>query len=274
MLLLRWLKRRAAFREEDFEDTLLAIFYTKDGKPDTSLSVYEIAGEAPQVVQTHAEHAIGCLSSPPRQFVSVDVAGFSGPNKATTQGTTGFKFTADAHRELRFDSADALRAFVRGLCDASPHRTIESPSREIRSYAKDRQAAQDPEWVGVCVGKKDWEKWMRKKDDEGGGPSQTPKSESTAARPSGSEPSGSDVIAADVPATEPSATMHGGSEPRGNEVIAAEVCTTEPGATELSAITSSGSEHSGSEVIAAEVRATEPSAAKPSADKATFPETG
>lgn len=107
--MLRTARRRAAWddlvscSEEEFQE-LLEVEFSRDGKLDLQLSVYEISSQSPYPTRAYTEHAANAGIDPPKGAVNIDVEGVFGPSKKATPGGEWFQFTYQAHRELVFIS--------------------------------------------------------------------------------------------------------------------------------------------------------------------------
>lgn len=142
-MLLRVGRRKTAWELKSV-DTIIKIEFSTRGEVELSASVYLV--DAKDVIRTVAEHAAGSGLDPPRGFDNVDLD--CGRACYDSPGETGFRFTTEAHRELRFADEQDLRSFLetRILPEIETRRHVASKA-DIREYAKKRQAEGDPEWV-------------------------------------------------------------------------------------------------------------------------------
>jgi hypothetical protein len=143
MLLLRVGRRKTAWELKSI-DTIIKTEFSTRGEVELNTSVYLV--DAKDVTRTVAEHAAGNGLDPPRGFDNVDLE--CGRAYHASPGTTGFGFTTEAHRELRFADEQDLRSFLetRILPEIETRRYVASKA-DIRDYARKRQAEGDPEWV-------------------------------------------------------------------------------------------------------------------------------
>jgi hypothetical protein len=143
MLLLRVGRRKTAWELKSV-DTIIKTEFSTLGEVELNTSVYLI--DVSDVTRTVAEHAAGSGLDPPRGFDNVDLE--CGRVAHDSPGTTGFRFTTEAHRELKFADENDLRSFLETeiLPQMETRRYVASKA-DIREYAKKRQAEGDSEWV-------------------------------------------------------------------------------------------------------------------------------
>lgn len=118
---------------------------------DTDMSVYLVEDEVSEITRAHAEHAAGFLARPAERY---GVALSTTPPALSTleecPGETGFQFTTDRHREIRFidlaEAHEAGRAVFPTL--ASAHRNLDLAS--LKAYARARLLERDTEWETIC----------------------------------------------------------------------------------------------------------------------------
>lgn len=145
-LLLRVAKRKASWDDIENEESLRAEFGVEGGLLDLSLSVYEV-NEKERSLQVSAEHQAGSGLNPKGQ----PCYDFSGAKIVQeTLGETGFEFTQNAHREIKFENDGDLKAFIKQLAKnlRSHHFPVEK--KHIREYSKGRIEKEDPEWLEFC----------------------------------------------------------------------------------------------------------------------------
>lgn len=159
MLHLRMLKRLSSLEENSAEEFLAIEFMTRDGLPDLSISVYEIAEKA--VVQTRIEHTASFRNPPTAQEAAVSLHGFPDIDLSDEPGDTRFNFTTKAHRTLNLISEEELRGVVRSLIEELSARQRIAPYEVMRRYVRDRLEAKDAEWEVLCTDKqrKKWRPW-------------------------------------------------------------------------------------------------------------------
>jgi hypothetical protein len=159
-MLLRVARRRASWEAAatDLETLIKAEFRLKDGSTDLNVSVYQI--ESNQHVQTFAEHSAGVGLDPPRGSFGVDLQ--SDRACVPTPGQTGFAFTHEAHRELRFSDEADLRTFLGTVVvPALAPRSAEATKDQLRAYIRERRAADDQEWTTFVAANPKWDTFSR-----------------------------------------------------------------------------------------------------------------
>ncbi len=177
-VLLRVNKRRTAWESSDPDEIVQLEFTDRHFNIDLSPSVYELLvrdGEspAPIVLRAHAEHAASFLADPPKGGTDIDLNGL-GARIEVTRGDSLFEFTADAHRQLRFDSADELREFIVRFLGEFAGRTFPVSRDEILRFAARRLAEGDLEWSGVLAPGARAERWRKSIDKLGRTDASTP----------------------------------------------------------------------------------------------------
>lgn len=87
--------------------------------------------------------------------MTVDLAGNAQIDE--TPGDTGFLFTESAHRELCFDSEDALREYLsQHVLPSLSSRLREVTKPQMRAYVNERRVAKDPEWSQFLLSHQKW----------------------------------------------------------------------------------------------------------------------
>lgn len=152
MLVLRLGRRRTAW-ESGAIDTIIKTEFSFGGEVELDLSVYLV--DKLDVPRAVAEHSAGLGLDPPRGNRNVDLA--SDRPLAKTPGATGFVFTTEAHRDLRFESEAELREFlVQVILPEIERRTYVATKAEVRSYVIQRRDAGDPEWSSFLAENPRW----------------------------------------------------------------------------------------------------------------------
>ncbi|MGN6109035.1 MAG: hypothetical protein ACTHU0_28275 [Kofleriaceae bacterium] len=141
MLALRIARRRTAWESSPLDEIIKTEFSMK-GELELNMSVYLI--DANDLVRAVAEHSAG-FDVGPRGFPNLDLN--TDRALVETPGTTGFEFTTNRHRELRFEDEADLRKFLSETI--LPHcreRTHIATRTQVKDYARSRNAVRDPEW--------------------------------------------------------------------------------------------------------------------------------
>jgi hypothetical protein len=145
-LLLRIAKRMAVWERNDLQEIIETEFEETTGLPDLKPSVYEI--ESPGLaLRTFTEHAASARLDPPRSGRVID---FGNPPNTKTLGTSYFQFTREGHRELGFKNTEELREFLTAVIK-NPEARYPIEKGAALAYARDRIAAEDPEWLSYCT---------------------------------------------------------------------------------------------------------------------------
>ncbi len=133
-----------------------AEFREKDGTTDLKVSVYQLGGPA-DVVQACAEHAAS-IPLDPKATANVDFEGLTSP-PVNAPGPGRFAFTRTAHRNIVFESREALVTAVASLLADLGDRLHRVNRDQLRDYVRARRDAADPEWtafLAACPAK--WQK--------------------------------------------------------------------------------------------------------------------
>jgi phosphoribosylformylglycinamidine (FGAM) synthase PurS component len=166
---VRLLKRKTSV-ELDADSFLKTELTTKDGNLDLNLSVYQLdilLGES--LVCTCSEHTAGNELDPEAR-TCVDVsktAGWSSVKSPTQNKLFNFKFSSDAHHEIKFDE-QGLRQFANQVVSwfqensetMTNYRNVSK--KEMCSYAYQNYLAEDAEWQEVCKLSEKVKKWVMK----------------------------------------------------------------------------------------------------------------
>jgi hypothetical protein len=149
MIALRVAKRRTVWQTSPI-DELIKTEFSRGGEVDLNLSVYEV--DDVDIVRAVAEH---CASfSDPKAYPNLDM---SGRPTIATPGATHFKFTIDAHRELRFQDVDELRSYIQEtILPQFTQRCHVVERAQVKAYAHGRRDAGDPEWVRFFSTRPKW----------------------------------------------------------------------------------------------------------------------
>ena len=163
-MLLRVAQRETSWTEPDIHTICVAEFSRKNGLPgfDLTPSVYQIA-ERTHATRAVAEHwAAGNLDRPMSGRRHVDLQGL-GPEPTHAPLTGGpFTFIREAHRELRLETEEALRALITALRADLAARCVDQVTGDaIKDYVGDRLRAGDTEWTAFCSTSPKGAKWRR-----------------------------------------------------------------------------------------------------------------
>jgi hypothetical protein len=151
---------RFARRKSNWEDDSLSVeelqqreFKAKNGGPDLTPSVYEIAEVHADLVRVYAEHAYQL--DPPKTALALDVKGAEPGQIRQTAGATPFRFTRDHHREVVLPDRAALIDFIKAAMQAPRH---DVGKQEVYAYVRERLRQGDSEWTPAAKssGAKRW----------------------------------------------------------------------------------------------------------------------
>ncbi len=161
-MLLRIRKRLTSFDEPVDEAYLVEFYDQKTGSPDLALSVFEVDDAPPPITQACAEFAASFKREPPKGYSGVGVSGIKGPELVSTDGATQFKFTSDAHRELKFSNGESHRGFFEVVYNEQVTRKRTASDSDVRAHVLARCASGDDEWISLRGTKPAWDKWVTK----------------------------------------------------------------------------------------------------------------
>jgi len=150
-ILLRIGRRRTSWESADVVTIVETEFRRRDGEIDLRPSVYEVADELPTIVRTHAEHCAAAGMHPPRDGCRHVNLAIDGQMVRESPGNDYFEHTNSCHRELVFESEGAMCTFLSEIVKDASTRRRRTHGSDIRSYAKECLAQEDPEWVRFCA---------------------------------------------------------------------------------------------------------------------------
>lgn len=145
-MLLRVGKRRTSIESDNHAQFVQVEFATSDGSVDRRLSVYQISPD--DLVRCRTEHFASAHLGP-TAHPNFDVEGLHGRIE-DTEGTSRFQFTRTAHRELIFDSDEAVARFAKQLLEEHASRRHSVEKSEMKTYVIARLRTQDTEWMSFC----------------------------------------------------------------------------------------------------------------------------
>lgn len=125
----------------------------RNGGPDLTPSVYEIAEVPADLARAYAEHAYPI--DPPKTALALDVKGAEPGQIRQTAGAAPFRFTRDQHREVVLPDRAALIDFIKVAMRAPRH---DVGKQEVYAYVRERLRQGDSEWVAAAnsSGAKRW----------------------------------------------------------------------------------------------------------------------
>ncbi len=144
--LIRFARRRLSAWSHDRSDCEVQKleFANRDGLPDLRPSVFEI--ELKDLIQAYAEYAT--LRNPLETSFGLNIAGVS-RHLDRSPGTTQFKFTTDAHREVALRDEGDLVSFIHEIRTDFLDRKHDVDKKQIVEYARNRLAHSDAEWLAA-----------------------------------------------------------------------------------------------------------------------------
>ena len=151
-MLLRLLRRKVSLECKTPQEFVEAEFKTNEGQYDLSLSVFEVEDLTEIVVRTKAETTAG-NNLDPKPRASVDVEGTATWKIETTptiNGLMDFRFSSQAHRELKITSETDLKELATHLLGDLTGRKKEASKDQVCEYGYQRYIDLDDEWVKVC----------------------------------------------------------------------------------------------------------------------------
>lgn len=147
MIVLRIGKRRASYTATNPQEFCeLECWDRSADVADRHLSVYEIEDLDPMIIRTHAEHAAGVGLDPPRGGCHWNMSEES-QEPMKTPGECGFVHADEAHRELVFETPEAVIAFAERIWRQSENRRRITTKALLHGYVRARLDEGDPEWV-------------------------------------------------------------------------------------------------------------------------------
>lgn len=169
-VLVRLLKRKTSV-ELDSSGFIKTELTKKDGSLDLTLSIYhldELVGHP--LIRTCAEHTAG-NELDPQARACIDVTQTIGWNllsSPTQNRIFNFKFSSEAHCEMKFDNEESLRQFAEQLVsqwqrdDEDVQAGQNVSVKDMTSYAYQKYLAKDGEWQEVCRLSEKVKRWVMK----------------------------------------------------------------------------------------------------------------
>jgi hypothetical protein len=162
-VLVRLLKRKTSI-ELDLSGFIKTELTTRDGSLDLSLFVYQMDESIDNsLICICSEHTAG-NELDPQTRACLDFTNTKGDlfESPTQNKIFNFKFSSDAHCEIKFGSEVSLREFAQQLIVNFQHAHKDVSSREMITYAYQKYEALDEEWQRVCELSDKVKKWVMK----------------------------------------------------------------------------------------------------------------
>ncbi len=139
--------RLSAWKSGKAASVLEVNFQADDGKVELEFSIYELE-RRDEIIRAAAEHAASFqIVGPPRRSAHADFVG-SGTCQVKP-GTSNFAFTRAAHRNIKFDSEEALLAALEGILREG--RLHEVEPRDLGGYIRAERDVRNPEWLAFLA---------------------------------------------------------------------------------------------------------------------------
>jgi hypothetical protein len=169
-VLVRLLKRKTSI-ELDASSFVQTEFTQSDGSLDLSLSVYQLDALSDEpLVCICAEHTAGNELNPQARACGnlAETSDWTLVESPTQNKLFNFKFSTEAHHEMKFTDEDALKQFANQLVlwlrekneDVIKSQNISK--KRVTGYAYQKYLAEDFEWRKVCELSDKVKKWVMK----------------------------------------------------------------------------------------------------------------